>query len=293
MAAETLSPSSLRVFGRELFEVALQIAVERQLDDLFRRMRGDLGLGQMRREHREMCSGRSGWRSALALSASAAVMTCAADGAAQNAVAGCQRGFGIAIEAAHFRRLRERDEQRRFAEREPPRLLAEVGKGRGPDAFEIAAERRQAKVEFQDLGFRERAFEFDGARHLAELAARRAFMLAVEQARDLHRQRRAAGDEAPVPQHLQDSADDGFRVDAVVAVEALVLEGEEHLEVVRVDVLRIERQSPFAFGRREGAKQAIVAIDDGDGRCLGFFERQRSGIGDGLDDRGRRRCLWR
>ena len=62
--------------------------------------------------------------------------------------------------------------------------------------------------------------------------------------------------------HLQDGAGDGFRIDAVVAVKALVFEREQHLQVMRIDVLRVERQAPLAFRCREGAQQVIVAIDD-------------------------------
>lgn len=100
-------------------------------------------------------------------------------------------------------------------------------------------------------------------------------MLAVEEACDLHRQRRAARDETAVAHHLEDGAGDGFRVHAVVGVEALVLKREQHLQVMLIDIFGIDRQPPFSFRGGEGAQKAIVAIDDryGYGFCL--FERKR------------------
>src|SRR6516162_9951052 len=56
-----------------------------------------------------------------------------------------------AIGPACFRRLRQRDQQRCLAEREPAGLLAEIGKRCGAHAFEIAAERGEAQVEIEHL----------------------------------------------------------------------------------------------------------------------------------------------
>ena len=74
------------------------------------------------------------------------------DGALEHAVARAAGGLGIAVGAAHFRRLRQGDEQRRLADREPARLLAEVGERGGAHALDVAAEGGEAEVEREDLG---------------------------------------------------------------------------------------------------------------------------------------------
>ena len=88
---------------------------------------------------------------------------------------------------ACFRRLRQRDQQSCLAEREPARLLAEIGKRCGAHAFEIAAKRGEAQVEIEHLILAERVFNLNRAHHLPQLAAKRT-RVRFEQARDLHGQ---------------------------------------------------------------------------------------------------------
>ena len=71
--------------------------------------------------------------------------------AVEHAVAGVARRLDRAVRAALLRRLRQRDQQRRLAQRQPPRLLAEIGERRGAHAFEVAAVGREAEVEREDL----------------------------------------------------------------------------------------------------------------------------------------------
>jgi len=73
------------------------------------------------------------------------------------------RRFRIAVEPAPFRGLRQRDQQRRLAKRQPLRLLAEIGDRGGADAFEIAAERRQRQIEIEDFVLAELLFELNRA----------------------------------------------------------------------------------------------------------------------------------
>ena len=100
-------------------------------------------------------------------------------------------------------------------------------------------------------------------------------MLAEQQARHLHGERRAARDDAAVPNEQPAGAPDGQRIDAVMAAEALVLEGDQHGEVARVDILDLDRQAPAAVGRGVGAQQPVVAVEHGDGQRLGTGQRQR------------------
>ena len=79
--------------------------------------------------------------------------------AIEHAIARELRPLGKAIGPAIFRRLRQRYEQRRFAEREPPWLLAEISERGRADAFEIAAIGREREIEAEDLVLGERPFE--------------------------------------------------------------------------------------------------------------------------------------
>ena len=79
-----------------------------------------------------------------------------------------------AIGPAQLRRLRQGDEQSCFAEREPARLLAEIGERGGPDPFEIAAVRGEREVEVEDLVLAQNALELNGADCLPELDVKRA-----------------------------------------------------------------------------------------------------------------------
>ena len=60
--------------------------------------------------------------------------------AVEHAIARRARDLGRTIRPSRFRRLRQGDEQRRFTERQPARLLAEIRERGRPHAFEIAAE---------------------------------------------------------------------------------------------------------------------------------------------------------
>ena len=61
----------------------------------------------------------------------------------------------------------------------------------------------------------------------------------------------AARHEPAVTHELDRGTGDGLGINAVVAVEALVLERKQHFEVFRVGVLGIERQPPLSIRRRE------------------------------------------
>ncbi len=216
----------------------------------------------------------TGIRSAVALAASSLRDHAGGGGVGENAVAGASRGFRIAIRPARLRRLRQGNEERGLGQRQPARLLAEVGERRGPDAFEVAAEGCEPQIEPQDLILREAALQLQRAQRLPDLAGRVALMLALHQAGDLHGERRAAGDDAPVADELPARAPDRPGIDAMMHPEALVLEGDQHGEVARVDVFDVDRQAPAAVGRRVGAQQPVVAIEHRHRNGLGAGKRQ-------------------
>ena len=100
-----------------------------------------------------------------------------------------------------------------------------------------ALKRPSKEVEAEAMAALARVGLADCAHALPELGGKRALLARFEQARDLHGQGRAAGDDAAIQQHLAGGAQHAERVDAVMLVEALVLEGLEHGEIARIDIL--------------------------------------------------------
>ena len=181
--------------------------------------------------------------------------------AVEHAVARELRLLGKAIGPPKFRRLRQRDQQRRLAEREPPRLLAEIGERGRADAFEIAAIRRQREIKAEDLVLGERPFELERPHRLPDLGVERAVPARLQQASDLHGDGRAARDDAAMRDELVRRAHDGERIDARMGEEPLVLIGEQRLEEDRVDLLARGRKPPAAFTGEIGPEQLAVAIE--------------------------------
>ena len=200
------------------------------------------------------------------------------DGAGQHAVAGGAGGRRVAVGAAGFRRLRQRDEERRLGRSQAARLLAEPGEGSGADALEVAAVGGERQVELEDRVLVEPALQRQRHADLAELAPDGAGRAVLEQARDLHGQRRAARHDVAGGEGLRGGAGEGQRVDAGVAAEAAVLEGGELGEVARVDGVERDRQPPAAVGDRVGVEKGAAAVeDDGRGRRV---ERRQQCCGD-------------
>ena len=101
--------------------------------------------------------------------------------------------FGEAVGPPRFRRLRQRHQQRRFAEGEPARLLAEIGERGGANAFDIAAIGRQLEIEREHLVLAE-ARSISMARTIwRSFAANDRVAARLQQPRHLHGEGRAAG----------------------------------------------------------------------------------------------------
>ena len=181
----------------------------------------------------------------------------------QHAVASDTRRARIAVGAAPLGRLRQGDEQGGLADRQPARLLAEVGERRRAHALDVAAERRQPQVQREDLRLRQMVLEPQGADDLAHLGAARALVVTLDEAGDLHGQRGGAGNDAAVLDELPGGARQRPHVDAAMIVEALVLEGHEHGEIALIDVRGFDGKPPAAVRRREGAQQPVAPVEDG------------------------------
>ena len=199
--------------------------------------------------------------SCLARSISSAGTTPAATSAVEHAIARGARGGNGAIRPPDFRRLRQCDQQRRFRERQPPRLLAEIGQRCGTNAFKIAAIRREAKVKREDLVLAQAALELDRAHDLPKLGDEAALAARLQEPRHLHGQRRGARHDAAVHEQLRRGAGERQRIDAVVVEEAAVLVGEQHRQEARIDIRAGRRQPPAALRRGVGPQQPPVAID--------------------------------
>ena len=174
----------------------------------------------------------------------------------QHAVARGLRTGRVAVGAAALGQLRQRHQQRGFRDAEALRLLAEPGERGGAHALEIAAIGRQRQVALEDFLLGQPPLDLDGAEDLAEFLAEAAAFARLDQAGELHRQRRAARHDAAVAGELRRGAGKRDVVDAGVVEEALVLIGDQHLQKLRIDLVERGGEPPAPVRRRIGAQQA-------------------------------------
>ena len=204
------------------------------------------------------------------------------------------------------RRLRQAGEQRRLAELEALGALVEVDPGGrlGADRGLAAdrAVRRRVQVLLEEPVLRMLVLELLRQLRLADLAlvAGEAVACAVgrvEVLHQLHRQRRAALDGLLVDEVLDRGADDALVVDALVLVEALVLDRDgrvlEHLrQVVAAHgpaqlVGGDEAQARAVGGEHLGVRARVALLQRGDRRGGG------GGRDDPADHGQARRCRCR
>ena len=199
------------------------------------------------------------------------------DHAAEHAVARGERALRVAVGPAALGQLRQGDEERGLGDGEALRLLAEPGERGGAQALEIAAIGRQRQVALQDIALGKPALDLDGAQQLAQLARQAAAFARLDQPGKLHRQRRAAGDDASIAGELQGGTSERQEVDAAVVEEALVLVGDQHVEEARVDLVERRGEAPAALRVGEGAQQRAVAVGDLCRQGAGIGQRRRVG----------------
>ena len=188
-------------------------------------------------------------------------------------------------------RLRQRHQQRRLAEREPPRLPPEIGERGRPHALEVTAERRKPEIEIENLVLAEMPLELHGPQHLPPLGQERPPVPFVQEAGHLHRQRRGPRDDPAIDQELPARPRERPPVDAAVITEPLVLERDQQVEIPLVDHVVADRQAPSPVLRRERAQQVAIAVEHDRRRFPGPFQRQRPQPADlVLDDQIPRRA---
>ena len=289
MATETRGPSFAPRFARHALQPLLHAACASVSS--WRDVGGMVADRRLRDMRRRAPAAPAAWRQTSSSAARAAsrspsrpALTMRASTRSRAACAVC----GMAVGAALFGQLRQRDQQGGFRDRQPLRLLAEIGERGGADAFEIAAIGRQRQVALEDLLLGEPPLDLDGAKDLAELLAEAAAFARLDQPGKLHRQRRAARDDAAVAGELPCGAQQRQRVDAVVIPEALVLIGDQHLDELRIDLVEAGRQPPAPVGRGEGPEQRAVAVDDLAGDRDRLRQRRREGAVEAFRTRPRR-----
>ena len=181
--------------------------------------------------------------------------------AVEHTVARVARRIRRAIRPPRLGRLRQRHQQRGFAERKAARLLAEPGQRSGTNPFDIAAIGRKVKVKGEDLVLAERALELDRAHDLAQLggevalargSSRRATCMVSVEPPDTMR---------PFVASWPGGARQRQRVDPVMGAEAPVLVGKQEVEQARVDIGRGHGQAPAAFQGRIGPQQPPFAVE--------------------------------
>ena len=108
--------------------------------------------------------------------------------------------------------------------------------------------------------------------HLPQLGGSRSFLARLKQARNLHGQSRAAGNDLPARRKLRRRAGERFEIDAVMFVEAMILIGEQHGDETRIDIRQAHRQAPASVGHGESAQQFSVPVENLRRRMLGGRE---------------------
>ncbi len=263
-----------RAVARQRLQHLLDAGIQRQPDHRRILDRRHGLIGGMRCEDRHRLAQpryRHGFGLSRILGRDAAVF----DHAIEHAVARRAGHVGMAVEATGFRRLRQRHQQRGFRQRQPLRLLAEIGDRGGPDALEIAAERRQRQIQIEDLVFGQLPLDFDRAHHLPQFGGDRALAPRLHQSRQLHRDGGAAGHDVTARDELKCGASQCQRIDAGMGIETPVFIGQQQLEIAGIDSgPGIDRQSPAAVRHRVSAQQFFVAIDNGGGGLPCLLQRQ-------------------
>src|SRR5439155_9446456 len=132
------------------------------------------------------------------------------------------------------------------------------------------AEINPVEVEFENLLLGKLALEPERQERFLEFSREGALLRQEQILGKLLGQRRAALRHAPVQQVHGQRANNPERIDAVVRIEAAVLDGDEGLRQVRRQFLERQRRAAGVAAR---CQQAAAEVDDLDrGRALRDFE---------------------
>ena len=179
--------------------------------------------------------------------------------------------FGIAVRRQPRRRLDEAREHRGFRHRDVLRGLAEISLRGGLDAVGAGAEIDAVEIEFENLGLGMLALQPQREFDLLQLALHGALLGQEQVFRQLLRQRRAALADAAMHDVRHRRARNAERVDAVMRIEAAILDGDKGLRQIGRQVFQRNVAAGHFAARRQ---HAAVEAGDLDGRrTLRNFQR--------------------
>ncbi len=185
------------------------------------------------------------------------------------------------------RRLNEAGEQGRLRQAHLLGGLAEITLRRLLDAVGAGAEVNAVKIQFENLRLREFVLQPQCQQHLLQLAVNRTLLRQKEIFRQLLRDGGGALRHAAMQDVSDHSARDAEGIDAVMLVEAAILDGDESLRHVFRQFLQRQHGAAGVATRGE---RAAVQIHDLDRRRpfrnLQRLQRRhvRAGPGDDADD---------
>ena len=183
---------------------------------------------------------------------------CGIAGAAQHGGGGLFRRDGKAIRPALCWALRECDQKGCFRAAEMVWCMTEIMQACGAHAFNIAAIGGEREIQRHDLRFAEMRFQLHGAHHVLQLAAD-AVAMRGEQARHLHGERGAAGDNAAMGQHLPRGAQQGQRINTWVLVKTLVFGAQQQVDEGGINLRLCGWQTPKAVAGNAPVQRGTVA----------------------------------
>ena len=175
------------------------------------------------------------------------------------AAGACGRRSRDRVERA--RRRRQPREQRRLRQRQVLRALAEVDLGRLLDAVRAVAEVDRVQIGRQDPLLRPLLRELERQRGLAHLASDRLLVPDVRVLDELLRDRRAALDDALLPDVGPQRARDAADVDPVVLPESAVLHRDDGLDHARRDLVPLDQHAALVAAEHGQHGLAVVRVD--------------------------------
>ena len=163
----------------------------------------------------------------------------------------------------------EAGEQRCLGQRQAAGALAEVRLRRLLDAVGAVAEVDRVEVREQDPVLGPGLLELPGERRLAHLARDRLLVADVGVLDELLGDRRATLDDGLGTHVLDERAHDAARVDAVVLVEAAILDRHDRLAHDRRDVVDVlEEHAALVAAKHREHRVAVRGVDDAVDLCV-------------------------
>ena len=184
------------------------------------------------------------------------------------------------------RRLHQAGEQGRLGQAEFFGVFAEIALRGLLDAVGAGAEIDAVKIELEDLRLGEFALQPDREHRLLQLAVNGALLRQKKILRQLLRDGGGALGHAAVQDIGDERARDAVRIDAVMLIEAAVLDGDEGFRHVARQIFQGQHGAAVIAA---GGERAAMHVDDLDrGRPLGDFQRldrrqMRAGPGNGAN----------